>query len=391
MDYSLADFAAQMGPEDRALMTAQLLRRQQGTDALAQANAQGNRFNTLAAVAQMANNRSAAGAAATAAQEAQRQFKPVQMGNQGFMLPGTGEFIRSPMFEEEQNAARDAKRSMLEQTLASRAEAARAAEDGRNQRAAEANQLRAFLAAQNGQLRMTLAELARQGRADRDASRPKSPAEIKAEQAAERTAKGKEGVSSTLDTLHGHYLELSKQGGIQSTQNNALTNIGARLSSSALGQMVGGAVGTREQSIRNSIANIRPMLLQDIKNATGMTAGQMNSNMELQTYLQAATDPTLDLESNLRAIAFIDQKFGTGRLSSTLGITPRSDVVAPGIPGQVPSTPGPAARGGPQRPAGAPNAAPAGGRPQAGAGGPPAGVPPAVWEAMTPEERRLFQ
>lgn len=366
MDYGLANFAAQMSPEDRSLMTAQLLRRQQGTDALAEASRQGNRFNSVAAIAQMANNQGAARAAEMAAGNAQRQFKPVQMGNQGFMLPNSGEFIRSPMFEEEQAAARDSKRSLLEETLRARAEQARMLEDGRNARAEDANALRAMLASQSGQLRLTIAEMARQARLDRESQpKPKSPAELKAEAAAEKAAQGREGVSNTLDVLHGHYLELDKKGGIQNTDRTGLSNVLARTASSGIGQTIGGALGTKEQSIRNSIQNIRPLLLQDIKNATGMTTGQLNSNMELKTYMDAATDPTLDIQANLRAIAFIDQKFGTGKLLDSLGISPRSD----GRPAAA--VPPAGAQGAPQAPAGRPRPAPAGVPPQAAPGMPP--------------------
>ena len=41
-------------------------------------------------------------------------------------------------------------------------------------------------------------------------------------------------------------------------------------------QAVGRAVGTENQSARNSIKQARPLLLQYIKNATGMSAQQMN-------------------------------------------------------------------------------------------------------------------
>lgn len=144
--YDLADFAMQMSPEERAMMTANLLRRRQSSDALQQANAQANRFNNMAAITQMANNKPAADAAATAQRNAQAQFKPVQMGNQGFALPSSGEFVSSPLYEDEQNAARTARRDALTSQIQSRADMARMLEQGRNDRANDQNTLRALIA-----------------------------------------------------------------------------------------------------------------------------------------------------------------------------------------------------------------------------------------------------
>ena len=59
---------------------------------------------------------------------------------------------------------------------------------------------------------------------------------------------------------------------------------------------------------------IRPLLLQGIKEATGMSAQQMNSNVELQLYLAAATDPTISLQSNIDALNNLSQLFGTGEV-----------------------------------------------------------------------------
>ena len=65
--------------------------------------------------------------------------------------------------------------------------------------------------------------------------------------------------------------------------------------------MVGRAAGTPEQSLRNQIQSARLRLLQGIKAATGMSAQELNSNVELQQWLDAVTNPANDVESN-RAI-----------------------------------------------------------------------------------------
>ena len=55
----------------------------------------------------------------------------------------------------------------------------------------------------------------------------------------------------------------------------------------------------------------RPALLAALMKATGMSAKQMDSNAELKLWLATATDPSLDVESNRRALAKIEQKYIT--------------------------------------------------------------------------------
>jgi hypothetical protein len=61
-------------------------------------------------------------------------------------------------------------------------------------------------------------------------------------------------------------------------------------------------------------------LLNLIKEATGMSAQQMNSNAEMQLYLRAATDPTLSYEANIQALDNLDKMFGLG-----IGISSQTD------------------------------------------------------------------
>lgn len=128
---------------------------------------------------------------------------------------------------------------------------------------------------------------------------------------------GQTNVNSALTALRDAYDRLEKGGGITSTEKGALSNLGAAASSSALGQMVGKALGTQNQSARNDIAMSRPALLAALMQATGMSAKQMDSNAELKLWLATATDPTLDVESNRRALNAIEQKYlGGGQVQS---------------------------------------------------------------------------
>lgn len=123
---------------------------------------------------------------------------------------------------------------------------------------------------------------------------------------------GKETVDNVVSSLRSAYESLEKGGGITSIAQGPLSNVTAAISRSGVGQTVGGALGTRNQKERDSIAQARPLLLQAIMKATGMSAKQMDSNAELKLYLATATDPTLTLEANREALDRIEQLYGSG-------------------------------------------------------------------------------
>jgi hypothetical protein len=126
------------------------------------------------------------------------------------------------------------------------------------------------------------------------------------------TTKSREQVDTLVAQLGGYYDTLSNEGGITSTGQTSSANIKAGLASSGLGQATGRLLGTQAQSQRNSIVQTRPLLVQAIKNATGMSAKQMDSNVELKIMLATATDPQLDIEANRRALASLAELYGTG-------------------------------------------------------------------------------
>jgi hypothetical protein len=128
----------------------------------------------------------------------------------------------------------------------------------------------------------------------------------------EGVEKGKENLNLLLGQLHDYYDQLHKSGGITSTDSGPLENVAAKLGSSSIGQAVGGAVGTKNQSVRDSIAQQRPLLMQAIMKANNMTAKSMDSNVELKLWLATATDPTLGYEANKRALDMLEKLYGGG-------------------------------------------------------------------------------
>jgi hypothetical protein len=68
-----------------------------------------------------------------------------------------------------------------------------------------------------------------------------------------------------------------------------------------VGQVAGRVVGSEAQTQRDIIQSSRNQLLNAVKNATGMSAQQLNSNVEFRSWLEALSDPTRSIEAN-RAI-----------------------------------------------------------------------------------------
>ncbi len=128
-----------------------------------------------------------------------------------------------------------------------------------------------------------------------------------------KKVEGQKTVQTLVSSLADQYKGLLQEGGITSTAQGAMSNIGARSGSSAVGQFAAGFIGTKAQELRDSIAQTRPLIINAIKDSTGMSAQQLNSNVELQNFLKAATDPTLSIEANLKALNNLSKLYGLGK------------------------------------------------------------------------------
>lgn len=143
---------------------------------------------------------------------------------------------------------------------------------------------------------------------------PWNPAAAKSQEATEKQAAGKQMVSDSVSELKNYYDVLKEGGGITSTGNGVLANAGAKIANTGIGQFGASLAGSQQQKARESIAQARPLLMSAIKNATGLSAQQMNSNAELMFYMQAATDPSKGYEANMDALKRLDKMFGLGLL-----------------------------------------------------------------------------
>jgi hypothetical protein len=123
----------------------------------------------------------------------------------------------------------------------------------------------------------------------------------------EKGEKSGDAFISVIEEMETNYDELNRMGAIPSTKRSAQENLKISAQTSDLGQMLGRATGTKAQSLRNQVQSARLRLLQGIKAATGMSAQELNSNVELQQWLDAVTNPANDYESNRAILKSIRQ------------------------------------------------------------------------------------
>jgi GH24 family phage-related lysozyme (muramidase) len=142
---------------------------------------------------------------------------------------------------------------------------------------------------------------------------------------------GRTNVNTTLGKMFAAYERLNEIGGIPSEARGTGGNIAAYAAGTPPGQAVGQALGTRAQSVRNELQSLARTLITDIKNSTGMSAQEMNSNVELQQMLAAVSSPTQSIESVRAIIQNLSERYGKGQ------------TFAPAAPAQAPAA-APAAR-----------------------------------------------
>jgi hypothetical protein len=123
---------------------------------------------------------------------------------------------------------------------------------------------------------------------------------------AEGQAQARQALSQDLRTVKGYYEKLAELGAMTSPQRTVAENVLASARATGVGQEVERATATQAQTLRDNISNSRQRLLVHIKNATGASAQQMNSNVELQTWLNALTNPRQSIETVRETLGQLD-------------------------------------------------------------------------------------
>jgi hypothetical protein len=130
--------------------------------------------------------------------------------------------------------------------------------------------------------------------------------------AEQKKLEGNAQLQTILDTLQTAYADLDAQRAIPSEQRNAVSNVLASIASSGVGQVAGRAVGTQAQTQRDVIQNARNLLFTAIKNATGKTSGELNSNVEFRTWIDALTDPSRSIQANQAILENLEKFVASG-------------------------------------------------------------------------------
>ncbi len=132
-----------------------------------------------------------------------------------------------------------------------------------------------------------------------------------------KAQKAQNDLNFLLDGMESNYISLKDTGGIASVENNPMQNALASVrSNSYIGRPVGSFFGTSEESKRKDINSSRQSLLQAIMKATGMSAKSLDSNAELKVMLDSLGSPEGDFESNIAIINRLRSMYGGKPMNS---------------------------------------------------------------------------
>ena len=128
---------------------------------------------------------------------------------------------------------------------------------------------------------------------------------------------GKQQVSKIISKLRNAYEALEKAQAIPSERRNAFANMFDYAATSTLGREAQKMFGTSSSKYLTEITSSRKLLATAIKNATGMSAQEMNSNTELQLMLDALTDPTQGIEAARSMLGTLEELYGVNAKPAT--------------------------------------------------------------------------
>lgn len=124
---------------------------------------------------------------------------------------------------------------------------------------------------------------------------------------------GKTQLADDLDNLRSSFTRLNEMRAIPSTERNVVSNLMSAAGATGVGQALGKAGGSAEQVERDVINSARQRLITSIKNATGMSARSLDSNVELKTMLNSISDPGQSYEAAMRIIDDIENAYVKGK------------------------------------------------------------------------------
>ena len=162
--------------------------------------------------------------------------------------------------------------------------------------------------------------------------------------ASEKAKIGRVNMNRMLTDLSRMYKDLRDSGGLTDPDRNAAKNLGLTLSLTSPGQFLTragfpnlisdvssvfqGKVPSPEnrdarrlQGIRDRINMMRPGIIAQIKQSAEMGATQLNSEKELDFYMQITTDVARSYKTNIAAIQVLSDIYGLGTVFTDVDVT----------------------------------------------------------------------
>jgi hypothetical protein len=121
---------------------------------------------------------------------------------------------------------------------------------------------------------------------------------------------GRKNVSTIIGKMRSAYEQLNKMEAIPSAARGGGANFLDYLAVTRGGREVQKMFGTAPSKYLSQIETLRKQLATAIKNATGMSAQEMNSNVELQLTLDSLSDPTQGIEAALQTMRDLEELYG---------------------------------------------------------------------------------
>jgi hypothetical protein len=200
---------------------------------------------------------------------------------------------------------RNLKERLAKEANDAKVEAAKLLADAKIEAAKEAGATKLELARIQAQNKQDLAQLIA-------SLKGPSAAVLKAQEKADKIVEGQAALSDTISTAQTLVKDLAKMGGMTSTSAGPLANLITSAQTGTIGQLAGSAFGTKAQAKRDELKSIRLQLLNAVKEATGMSSTQLNSNVELTTYLNSLGSEGMSSQANLAILENISRRYLRG-------------------------------------------------------------------------------
>jgi len=150
----------------------------------------------------------------------------------------------------------------------------------------------------------------------------------------QKKLEGQQAAADIIDTLRAAYQDLDQRRAVPSEQRSVLSNLTSYIASTGVGQVAGRMAGTPEQTQRDVIQSARNQILNAVKNATGMSAQQLNSNVEFKSWVESLTDPTKSYQANTAILDNLERFVASGGKYSA---KKSGGAVTPAPAGQAPA------------------------------------------------------